>query len=89
MKIQAELSLYPLKTTSLDNAVSRFVDELAQAGLAVTCGPMSTVVAGENEMLFAAVSRSFEQACTTDEVVLVAKFSNACPASTECEHDTK
>jgi uncharacterized protein YqgV (UPF0045/DUF77 family) len=89
MNTQAELSLYPLKTSSLDTAISRFIDELAHADVVVTRGPMSTIVSGENEILFAAVSKSFEKASWSGEVVLVAKFSNACPAPTECERDTK
>ena len=89
MKTQAELSLYPLKTASLDGAISRFITELDQADLTVTRGPMSTVISGDNETLFAALSKSFEQAALSDEVVLVAKFSNACPAPTQCEPDTK
>ena len=85
MKTQVELSLYPLKTSSLDAAISRFINELTQADVVVTRGPMSTIVSGENETLFAAVSKSFEKASLTGEVVLVAKFSNACPAPTKCE----
>ena len=81
MKIQAELSLYPLKTASLDSSVKRFIEALSQPGISVVPGAMSTVIAGEREHVFGVISQCFADACISDEVVLVAKFSNACPRS--------
>ena len=78
MKISAELSLYPLKTNSLENAINRFIDGLSQAGVPVNPGPMSTMVVGDSEKLFRIIATCFEKACRDDEVVLIAKFSNAC-----------
>jgi len=79
MKIQAELSLYPLKTDLLENAVRSFIEELSQPGISVVPAEMSTLVAGESEEVFRVVGRCFEKACRTDKIVLVVKFSNACP----------
>jgi len=79
MKIQAELSLYPLKTESVEDVVGRFIDELGQAGISVSPGSMSTLLAGECEDVFLAVSQCFNRACRDNEVVLSARFSNACP----------
>jgi len=89
MKIQAELSLYPLKTGSLEKTVGCFIEKLSRTGISVAPGAMSTLVAGENEEVFRAVSRCFAEACATDEVVLVAKFSNACPTETGSDHKKK
>lgn len=87
MKIQAELSLYPLKTDSLENAIKRFIGGLSQSGISVVPGEMSTLVAGESEEVFRMVSQCFATACMTEEVVLVAKFSNACPTKAELNRE--
>jgi Na+-translocating ferredoxin:NAD+ oxidoreductase RNF subunit RnfB len=79
MKIQAELSLYPLKTDLIENAVRNFIKELSKSGISVVTGQMSTLVAGESEEVFRVVGECFEKACRTGEIVLVVKFSNACP----------
>jgi len=79
MNIQAELSLYPLKTDFLENAVKIFIRGISQPGISVVPGEMSTVVAGESEEVFRVIGECFGNACSTDDVVLVAKFSNACP----------
>ena len=78
MKIQAELSLYPLKTESLKNSVKHFIDELIHSGISVVPSTMSSLVAGESDEIFHVISHCYAKACATDEVVLVAKFSNAC-----------
>ena len=78
MKIQAELSLYPLKTDLIENAVRNFIKELSKSGVSVVPGQMSTLVAGESEEVFRVVGECFEKACRTDKIVLVVKFSNDC-----------
>ncbi|MBN1830021.1 MAG: thiamine-binding protein [Deltaproteobacteria bacterium] len=78
MKIQAELSLYPLKTDLIENAVRNFIKELSESGVSVVPGQMSTLVAGESEDVFRAVGECFEKACRMGKIVLVVKFSNAC-----------
>ena len=82
MKIQAELSLYPLRTDLLEDGVRNFIADLSASGLSVFPGPMSSVVAGESEEVFRILGKCFEKACRKDEAVLVVKFSNACPAIT-------
>ncbi|MBN1382164.1 MAG: thiamine-binding protein [Deltaproteobacteria bacterium] len=85
MKIQAELSLYPLKTDLLDDAVKLFIEELSQPGITVVPSEMSTRIAGESEAVFRVVGQCFEKACRRNDVVLVAKFSNACPEKSDTE----
>ena len=89
MKIQAELSLYPLKTDSLENTIRRFIEELSQPGISITPSTMSTSLAGESDEVFRVISQCFARACTTEEVVLVAKFSNACPTKSEFDREKK
>jgi uncharacterized protein YqgV (UPF0045/DUF77 family) len=81
MKIQAELSLYPLRTEELAPSIEDFRRALAQKGISIDPGPMSTVVSGESGALFRAISKGFERVAKQNEIVLIAKFSNACPLS--------
>ena len=89
MKIQAELSLYPLKTNAVENVVGRFIEDISGPGISIVPGAMSTLIAGECENVFRAVSQCFEKACTTNAVVLAAKFSNACPTNAEFDPEKK
>jgi len=79
MRIQAELSLYHLKTDLLENTVSIFIEDLSQPGISVVSAEMSTWIGGESEKVFQVVGECFEKACRTNQCVLIAKFSNACP----------
>jgi uncharacterized protein YqgV (UPF0045/DUF77 family) len=81
MKIQAELSLYPLKTEEISSSIDDFLRALAQKGISIDPGQMSTVASGESGALFRAISESFEEVAELNEIVLIAKFSNACPLS--------
>jgi len=77
--ISAQVSLYPLRTEHLGPAIDAFADALREAGLRVEPGPMSTLVIGEADALFAALQRGFEEACAEAEVVMQVTLSNACP----------
>lgn len=79
MRIQAELSLYPLKTDRLDETVGDFIRELAKPGISVSPGRMSTLVHGECETVLRIVGDCFARVCRHGKVVLVVKYSNACP----------
>ena len=79
------MSLYPLKTGSIEDAVGSFIDELSKSGLSVVPGRMSTLVAGESESVFRVVGACFEKACRTNKIVLAVKFSNACPETVTAE----
>ena len=81
MKLQAELSLYPLRTRELAPSIASFLRGLAGRGVSVDPGPMSTLVAGDSRAVFRAISRGFDEVAKGDEVVLTAKVSNACPSS--------
>ena len=86
MNIQAELSLYPLRTERLDTAISCFVEQLEAGGLKPEVGAMSTVVSGECHRVFSAVQRAFNACGSEGAIVLIFKASNACP---ECIHEKK
>jgi uncharacterized protein YqgV (UPF0045/DUF77 family) len=77
--ISAQLSLYPLRQERLTPAIQAVREALAAAGLQPEVGPMSTVVTGEAEMLFAALREAFLRAAATGDVVMTVTLSNACP----------
>ena len=77
--LQAELSLYPLRTKDLGSPISRFVEVFEEAGLDVKMGAMSTVVTGDETAFFRTLEKAYRIAAE-EPVVIVAKISNACPA---------
>lgn len=87
MKIQAELGLCPLKADLFEETVERLAEELSQPGMSVIPGAMSPLVIGESEDVFRVISKCFAKVCTIEEVVLVAKSSNACPIKAESEKE--
>jgi len=78
MKVRAEISLYPLKTTELSNPIDEFCRILQAQGLEVQIGPMSSSVYGECKDLFNAFQEAFGQLAEKYQVVMTAKISNAC-----------
>ena len=85
MNVQAEISLYPLRTNDLGHAVQEFVGELTAAGVTVTPGNMSSTVSADVDAAFLAVCRAFKAAAENGPVVLVMKVSNACPSGDTAE----
>jgi len=86
MNVQAEVSLYPLRTACVGEAVNEFVSHLRRAGLNVHTGPMSSHVTGEHAKLFAALAESLNAVARRRQVVLTIKVSNACPPLNEQQH---
>ena len=78
MNIQAEVSLYPLRTEELAGPIETFCQTLVQSGLEVQPGAMSTRVSGDCEGLFAGLGRAFGQIAEHHDAVLVIKVSNCC-----------
>jgi uncharacterized protein YqgV (UPF0045/DUF77 family) len=54
-------------------------DALVAAGLHPEVGPMSTLVTGEVDRLFAALQAAFTRAAEQGAVVFTVTLSNACP----------
>jgi uncharacterized protein YqgV (UPF0045/DUF77 family) len=79
MKVQAEISVYPLKTTELSGPVDEFCRTIQAQGYEVKMGQMSCYVSGECKDLFKAVQEAFEKLTEKYQVVMVTKISNACP----------
>lgn len=78
MNIDAEISLYPLRTSDLSGPIHGFLQRIHQAGLEVHPGPMSSRITGECSELFRTIGNAFESSAEQGDVVLVFKVSNAC-----------
>jgi uncharacterized protein YqgV (UPF0045/DUF77 family) len=79
MVVSAQVSLYPLRQEHLGQSIQVFADALVASGLQPRVGPMSTVVTGETDVLFAALRDAFQAAAADGHVVMTMTVSNACP----------
>jgi len=78
MKLQAEVSLYPLRTKGLSSPINAFYTSMARTGVTLDPGRMSTLVSGDSAQVFAAIQRAFSEVAEKQQLVLVVKVSNAC-----------
>jgi len=85
MNVQAEISLYPLRTNELGHAIDQFLGAVKTAGLTVQPGNMSSTVSGDIRTLFSTIRAGFEAVAENDQVVLIMKVSNACPSGNAME----
>ena len=81
MFLAAQMSLYPLRQTHLSPAISIAANILKEHGLEVSSGPMSSLVSGDDEALFAAIKDIFRKSSDQGDMVMVVTISNACPVS--------
>ena len=79
MKVQAEVSLYPLRQNDLTKPIQQFVESLKRDDLRVKTGSMSSVISGDSQIVFQGLQKAFEQVVERYEIVLTVKISNACP----------
>jgi uncharacterized protein YqgV (UPF0045/DUF77 family) len=79
MSVSAQISVYPLRQEHLGPAIEAVRGALEDRGLAPEVGPMSTLVSGETDAVFAALRDAFERAAGSGPVAMVLTVSNACP----------
>jgi len=79
MKIQAEVSLYPLRQNDLTKPIRQFVQVMENDKLKIKTGAMSSLITGESQVVFEKLQKAFEKLAQRYEIVLTAKISNACP----------
>jgi len=79
MAISAQVSLYPLGQSDLWPAIKAVWQALEKHGLGYRPGPMSTLLEGEEEAVFAALRDAFQAAAEHGSTVMVVTLSNACP----------
>ena len=79
MKVQAQISIYPLKTKSLSEPIEEFCRILKNKGLKVQTRTMDSFVVGGSDAIFESVREAFEQIAKKYDVAMDFKISNACP----------
>jgi uncharacterized protein YqgV (UPF0045/DUF77 family) len=79
MKIQAEISLYPLRQKNLTAPVRQFIEALQNNDIKVKTGAMSSIVLADSRIFFESLRKAFEQVAKKYDVVVTTKISNACP----------
>jgi uncharacterized protein YqgV (UPF0045/DUF77 family) len=79
MRVEAEVSLYPLGQERLSPFIDSFVDVLRKHGCEADVGLMSTLVKGDTEQVFGGLRAAYEAAACEGGCVLIVHASNACP----------
>ena len=80
MAITAQVSVYPLGQEKFIPPIDEAIKALRGPGLETSTGPLSTLVTGEEEAVFAALHRAFVASAAHGATVMVATLTNACPA---------
>lgn len=80
-RVSAQISLYPLRRTSIGPAIRDALRTLKQHQLEVQVGEMSTTVRGDDAEVFVALHEAFRQAAGEGDTVMTVTVSNACPES--------
>lgn len=83
MTIQAEVSLYPLRTLRIGLVFDLFLESLCKHKISMEPGSMSSRISGEASEVFAALYAALMVAMEKDQIVLIVKASNACPLELE------
>ncbi len=78
MKVSAQLSLYPLETCEMNDAVMKGISALDDFDVTVDVGSMSTVIIGQMPEVMSAISKLFEATAKTHKTVLNITLSNSC-----------
>jgi uncharacterized protein YqgV (UPF0045/DUF77 family) len=78
MKVQAEVSIYPLRTKSLSEPIEEFCKILCAHDLETKTTSMSTFIKGESRDLFKACDEAFKKLTKKYQIVMNMKVSNAC-----------
>ncbi len=79
MSVSAQVSVYPLGQMDLTPAIEAVWRALQAHGLNYHAGAMSTIVEGEEAVVFAALRDAFGAAAQYGGTVMVMTVSNACP----------
>jgi uncharacterized protein YqgV (UPF0045/DUF77 family) len=81
VRVQAEISLFPLRTRNLAKPVKRFIGCLDRKKPEINIGAMSTQLRGDCGTLFKSIGKAFADVSRKGDLVLAMKVSNACPKS--------
>ena len=70
MKVQVQISIYPLKTKSLSEPIGQFCRILKDKDLKVEMRTMDSLVIGELGTIFKSVQEAFEQIAEKYNIVM-------------------
>jgi uncharacterized protein YqgV (UPF0045/DUF77 family) len=77
--IQCQISAYPLGTPNYKDIINECIKALNQIPVSYTVTTMSTLIKGDKEAVFRAVSMLFDHALTLHpELVLIATYTSVC-----------
>jgi uncharacterized protein YqgV (UPF0045/DUF77 family) len=79
MKVQVQISIYPLRTESLSEPIDAFCRILKDKGLKVQTRTMDSLIIGQSDVIFKSVQEAFGQIAKKYDVAMDFKISNACP----------
>ncbi len=77
-QLAAQVSLYPLGQEDLSPVIDQVLDVFRRYDLHMDIGPMSTILSGGEEALFAALREATTEACASGKMVMTVTLSNAC-----------
>ena len=77
--VTAQVSFYPLRQDSLTPSIKAATEAFDAHGIERETGPMSTLMWGEDDKVFAALQEAFRSVAEVGEAVMTVTISNACP----------
>jgi uncharacterized protein YqgV (UPF0045/DUF77 family) len=77
--IIAQVSIYALRQQRLSPSIGVVLQAFSRHGVHTQTGPMSTLIWGDDETIFAALRDAFQKAASLGETVMNVTISNACP----------
>ena len=79
LAITAQVSFYPLRQDKLSPSIEAAAEAFDAHGIERETGPMSTLMWGEDDKVFAALHEAFRKVTEVGEAVMTVTISSACP----------
>gem|GEM_PF-4639886 len=76
MRVQAEVSFYPLKAQDVTREIMAFVDTVRAAGVEIELGALSALIRGEAVAVFEALKQAYLARAQAGTAVMVVKYVN-------------
>lgn len=76
MRVQAEVSFYPLKTQDVTREIVAFVETLRGHGVEVELGPLSALIRGEAAAVFDVLKQAYQARAQAGTAAMVVKYVN-------------
>jgi uncharacterized protein YqgV (UPF0045/DUF77 family) len=78
LAITAQVSFYPLRQDKLSPSIEAAAEAFDAHGIERETGPMSTLMWGEDDKVFAALHEAFLKVTEVGEAVMTVTISNTC-----------